>query len=147
MQSQGNVRRSSDSCDSDSVELATSCLRPRCLIFTVVAIGSITSRCSGNEPTLTFGRKTEPEGAAEIETIVGSAFTTPTPSLVKISLKGILSQSRQFYCFLVKTVVKLRPRTFVQNKKHFCNNKRKVSRDSPRENKPVIFFWRYSHSQ
>ena len=33
----------------------------------MVELGSITSRCSGNEPTHTQGRKARPEGAAEIE--------------------------------------------------------------------------------
>ena len=64
-----------------------------------------------------------------------------------VTSKGVLS--RQFCCCLVKTAVKLWPRTFFQTgKKHFCNHKRKISRDSPRESEPVFFFsGDISHSQ
>ena len=37
------------------------------IFFATLIVGSITSRCSGNEPEIFSGRKAGPEGAAEIE--------------------------------------------------------------------------------
>ena len=65
-------------------------------------------------------------------------------SKTRKSLVGVEVLSVLF--FLVKTVVKLWPRTFVQNKKHFCNHKRRYQ-EILQESKPVLFSEDISHFQ
>ena len=64
-------------------------------------LGSITSRCSGNEPTLLPrrpGSKTELQKTTEIE---------PTKQSVKIKCRCVFTPGRMCYCFKMKTEIKI----------------------------------------
>ena len=45
------------------------------------------------------------------------------------------------------SIAEIDPEPLVQNEKHFCNHKRKISRDSSWESKPVYFSGDTSHSK
>ena len=82
--------------------------------------GSITSRCSGNEPTLPRrpGSKTELQKTAGIE---------PTKQSVKIKCRCFFTPGRMCYCFKMKTEIKinlqiLNEKTANGNKTALCSN-------------------------